>query len=1103
MLQFTGERLVPGAANCEPTFAAKMYHEHLARYRFAAQLVRGRRVLDVGCGVGYGSAALADAGAAEVVAFDVSADAVEHARSQFARATVDYRVASAEDFDFGTFDVVTCFELIEHVEDQDAVLERIGHALAASGTAFVSTPRPQGEHPRSLFHVHELDFDAFRALLERRFRSTRYWFEVNQLGSRIDVELGSDDADVALLVPGQLQPANADYFVAVVGHEPGDEPVLRPVQVLGDDAYVLNLEKDVGVLRESETRLVSQLEARRPQAEPLADAFAAANRRLLDRVRRAERAAERAEARRRAAEEHARAMTETLSWRVTSPLRLVRTTLTHASSMRARALSARDRRGTAGLVAEASRRAIRTVRSRPRAHDPWSDVPLTPADELGQAAADSVDVVFLIGCLEGQSKRYRVGNVAEGLRELGFRVLVLDASDVGLLLEHEIVPDRLVVFRAVLGDRVEAMREIFRRVRRRGGQVIADFDDLVFEPSIVGEIDGFQLLPESSRAEYVQGVLGYRELILETDAVLCPTAFLADRVRQLGVPAAVVRNSLDHAQLAIADEADASARATDEVVIGYFSGSRTHQRDFAQAAPAIERLLTERADVRLLIVGHLDLPETWQRFGARILQKPFMPYTELMQLTKSIDINVAPLVVGDPFCEAKSELKIFEAGAVGVPTVASRTSSYAAAIDDGVDGFLAQGADDWYGKLLALVDSPDLRLRLGEAARQRSLETYGYRNAAADFVQATSLQPPERARTTSAPEERRIAWIIPGLLIGGGGHRNILRAAYQFEQLGYGVDLYFTEWDRGEKELNELIHRHFFPLSASARRYTGRIDACDVIFATHWSTVEPALANRSAAREIMYYVQDFEPWFYPMGSDYLLAENTYKLGLYHITTGPWCTEILRTKYGAEADYFQFPVDTSTYFPRGRRDARTRLLFFAKPEMPRRCYSLGVRALAELHRLRPDVEIVFFGSENVDARSLPFPVTPAGILDQDQLAELYSSADVGVVFSPTNPSLVPYEMMACGLVVVDIGGEYSALNYGGDGDVVLLVDLDPARMAAQIADLLADEEQRAARSERGREFVKSFPTEQEMGEIVRGLVEARLAQLEPDRAATSW
>src|SRR5207248_3423483 len=227
------------------------------------------------------------------------------------------------------------------------------------------------------------------------------------------------------------------------------------------------------------------------------------------------------------------------------------------------------------------------------------------------------------------------------------------------------------------------------------------------------EIDGFGLLPVSSRAEYVEGVVGYREMVLEMDLVLCPTAFLAERIRDLGVPSVVVRNSLDSSQLAVANEQAEPKHSDLSVAIGYFSGTPTHQRDFAEAAIALERVLDDRPEARLTIVGHLDLPDTWGRFGARVEKRPFMPYLSLLRLTRDIDINIAPLVVGNAFCEAKSELKIFEAGAVGVPTVASATTSYSAAINDGVDGFLGSTPDEWYVKLLALVDSPERRASMG------------------------------------------------------------------------------------------------------------------------------------------------------------------------------------------------------------------------------------------------------------------------------------------------------------------------------------------------------------------------------------------------------
>ncbi len=1105
MLEFTGERLVPGAANCEPTFASKMYHEHAARYLFAAQTVEGKRVLDVGCGVGYGAALLADAGAAEVVAFDLSEEAIEHARANFARPSITYHVASAESFDFGEFDVLTCFELIEHVQEQAAVMAQIAVALKPDGLAFVSTPRRRGDEPRSAFHVRELSFEELRALVAGHFAYADYWFEANQYGSRVDARRGSEQAQVTLLEPGQFDAEAADYFIAVAGSQPPGH-ALRPVHVLGDDSYVLNLEHDVAVLQESERRLSADAAVLRESERRLSADVAVlreseqrlsadvaqlreSERRLeLDlegRIRRADARRARAEQRYEQAERHARAMTETVSWRVTRPLRASRRTARRVARLLRRVLDARRRRGTFGLIATIPSRIVRAARSGTATRtDPLSEVSVSDSRALERLDSAFVDVAFLIGSWEGQSKRYRVSNLADGLRELGLRVLVLDEADSHLLVEHDIVPRRLVVFRAALDSRADEQREVFEHVRREGGVVIADFDDLVFEPSIVDSIDGFHVLPESERPEYIRGVIGYRKMIEEVDLVTCTTAFLAEYAQSLGCRAAVVRNSLDAAQLELAEELQKQTSTTgDAVEIGYFSGTRTHQADFAEAAGAIERILGEHPETTFTVVGYLDLPDSWERFGSRVRRIPFVPYLDLMRMTADIDINVAPLVVGNAFCEGKSELKIFETAAAAVPTVASATRSYSGAISDGVDGYLARTPDEWYAKLKSLVESPELRQRMGAAARERSLAQYTYRVAAAEFVARTGLEVPSGPEPALDLPSRRVSWIVPGLIIGGGGHRTILRAAYQLEQLGNEIELYFTNWDGDEQELAGLIHAHFYPLTGKVHRYRGSIEPCDVLFATHWSTVKPALENRGSAREVMYFVQDFEPLFYPMGSEYLLAENTYREGLYHITVGPWCESILRTRFGAEAD--------------GRADPRRRVLFFAKPEMPRRCYGLGVEALAELHRLRPDVEIVFFGSRSVDVAALGFPVTVAGILDVDGLANLYSNADLGLVFSPTNPSLVPYEMMACGLPVVDLKTEFAAVNYGGDDSIVFLADPDPRTMGVQIADLLADAPELRQRSVLGQQFVAGFPTDEEVGAVISELIERRLA----DRVTT--
>src|SRR5262249_1404301 len=192
---------------------------------------------------------------------------------------------------------------------------------------------------------------------------------------------------------------------------------------------------------------------------------------------------------------------------------------------------------------------------------------------------------------------------------------------------------------------------------------------------------------------------------------------------------------------------------------------------------------------------------------------------------------------------------------------------------------------------------------------------------------------------------------------------------------------------------------------------------CDALIATQWTTAYVARDFQERARRVFYFVQDFEPLFYPMGDEYLRAERTYTFGFAAITAGPWCAKILRDRFGASAEHFELPLDRAVYFPRQAALAeRKRVLFFARPDIPRRCFPVGVEALVAFQRRYPDVEIGLFGADGRRNLSLPFRYTDLGILSPNQLAETYSAAYAGLAFSTTNPSLVPFEMMACGLPV---------------------------------------------------------------------------------------
>jgi 2-polyprenyl-3-methyl-5-hydroxy-6-metoxy-1,4-benzoquinol methylase len=114
---------------------------HQARYEFAAPFVQGLRVLDVGCGEGYGAALLSQH-AHDVVAIDYSPAVIEHASKTYQTANLRFTVADATRLDasLGIFDVVTCFEVIEHLEDPNGFLAVIAHTLSPNGWLFLSTP---------------------------------------------------------------------------------------------------------------------------------------------------------------------------------------------------------------------------------------------------------------------------------------------------------------------------------------------------------------------------------------------------------------------------------------------------------------------------------------------------------------------------------------------------------------------------------------------------------------------------------------------------------------------------------------------------------------------------------------------------------------------------------------------------------------------------------------------------------------------------------------------------------------------------------------------------------------------------------------------------
>jgi SAM-dependent methyltransferase len=169
-LELTGERTLPDLPD-----ENYWYRRHLAVYRWVAARCNGRRVVDMACGEGYGSAVLATR-AASVVGVDANPDAFEHARLKYTGANLSFERALVEEFDEGApYDAIVFLQTIEHLERPAELLERFAALLAPGGVAYVSTPNrltlapPGASRSDNPWHLREYDPGEYRELLGRCF----------------------------------------------------------------------------------------------------------------------------------------------------------------------------------------------------------------------------------------------------------------------------------------------------------------------------------------------------------------------------------------------------------------------------------------------------------------------------------------------------------------------------------------------------------------------------------------------------------------------------------------------------------------------------------------------------------------------------------------------------------------------------------------------------------------------------------------------------------------------------------------------------------------------------------------------------------------------
>jgi len=347
-------------------------------------------------------------------------------------------------------------------------------------------------------------------------------------------------------------------------------------------------------------------------------------------------------------------------------------------------------------------------------------------ERIGMLKDGTTRVAYLAPKPEYGTFRYRCFNPVDAINRHSHMLSAsyFFYSDLETLDNLADYADVLVVSRCPHDARLD---RLYRRFKNQGKRILFDIDDLVFDTryaTLVASNLGY-LLEEEELNQWTAFISNVGSALQASDGALTTNAYLAERISETtSLPVFVVPNTFNEAQREASNEALASARSKSQGLhIGYFSGSQSHSLDFEVVARQLATFLDESIYSRLTIVGHLEVPAEFARFGERIVTRPFMDFLSMQSALRGIDLNIVPLQ-DSPFTWSKSELKYFEAALVETPTLASSTPVFDSAIDHGVTGYLA-ASSQWLDTLHRIESGdPDVLQAVGEKAKTSVLSQY-------------------------------------------------------------------------------------------------------------------------------------------------------------------------------------------------------------------------------------------------------------------------------------------------------------------------------------------------------------------------------------------
>lgn len=326
-----------------------------------------------------------------------------------------------------------------------------------------------------------------------------------------------------------------------------------------------------------------------------------------------------------------------------------------------------------------------------------------------------------------QCTKYRVKQKQEMFNELGIDCTVLSWTDANACI-NELSSHSLAIFYRVPG--VPEVLSVIAEAKRLKIPTFWEVDDLIFNEDVLTESKALSILDKEITKELLEGAKLYNTAMLACDSGIASTTGLSAAMQKAGVPEVfVIENALDQQTLSCAKNINKSyPQPTDSVIrIAYGSGTNTHDIDFKEASEAILHVLKSFPNVKLRIIGSLELPKGYAQYESQLEKIPFCSYEEYLNYLAECNINIAPLE-NYIFNESKSNIKLLEASVLKIPSICSPRSAFSQAITHHKNGFLCETQDEWVDALTSLVTDSELRKRIAMSAYRSALKTYSLAN---------------------------------------------------------------------------------------------------------------------------------------------------------------------------------------------------------------------------------------------------------------------------------------------------------------------------------------------------------------------------------------